>query len=282
MAVNRVRERFALLRGRGEKALMTYLPWVKTGSYSSAEMLRVFEEAGVDLVEFGVPTSSPWMDGPVMQRNHRTALAQGPVREAFHFLAAARAGGLALPLLAMAFGQAVLDAGDLSFFKACAESGVDGVEIPDYPIAAAPDRLGWYAAARQVGLSWVGFCDTALASAREGTPAYDLLTTLLRRASGFVFILSAPGVTGAKQGSVVSDQLVTAVANLRRVIAAERLDLSLLVGFGISGPESVREVLDRTGADAVVVGSACSRLAQEARSLREVLSFIKGLKEATR
>ena len=80
------------------------------------------------------------------------------------------------------------------------------------------------------------------------------MAEIARHGSGFVYLISRLGVTGARAD--VPADLPAMVARLRRATA-----LPVCVGFGISTPEQAAAVARL--ADGVVVGSAIVRAADE-------------------
>jgi len=79
---------------------------------------------------------------------------------------------------------------------------------------------------------------------------------ILKDARGFVYYIMFRGVTGAR-GSTAGDA-AERLAGLRRAT-----DLPIAAGFGVSSAEQAAEVAKT--ADAVVVGSALVRAAQDGR-----------------
>lgn len=81
------------------------------------------------------------------------------------------------------------------------------------------------------------------------TTPEERIAEICRYSSGFVYLVSLLGVTGAR--AAISDVAKTLI---QRVVK-KRPDLPAAVGFGISQPEHVRELL-ASGASGVIVGSA--------------------------
>src|SRR5438094_9231580 len=132
-ATSRLAMVFAELRGRGERALVTYLT---AGDPSLAETGRLVREAaarGADIVELGVPFSDPIADGPVIQRAAMRALARGTsVARVLETVATLRAE-TAVPLVLLTYYNPVLAFGLKAFAQTAADAGVDGVIVADLP-----------------------------------------------------------------------------------------------------------------------------------------------------
>ena len=72
--MNRIDQRFAELKARGEKA---FLPYITAGDPTLAlteQIVLELDRAGADIVEFGVPYTDPLADGPVNQEAAARAL----------------------------------------------------------------------------------------------------------------------------------------------------------------------------------------------------------------
>jgi tryptophan synthase alpha subunit len=90
-----------------------------------------------------------------------------------------------------------------------------------------------------------------------------------RLSSGFLYVVSRPGTTGARDR--LPDDLSRTV---RRARKAAR-DLPVAIGFGISTPEGARAAARL--ADGVVVGSALVRAAETAATPREAERSVERL-----
>ena len=125
----------------------------------------------------------------------------------------------------------------------------------------------------------INFCD-GISLAPKDTRPYDLLYDIATDVDGFLFLTATPGVTGG-QGGVAVGHLTQAVKRIREIqVDAGRLK-PVLVGFGLSTPENVRQVVQEVRADAIVVGSAVSRLINRGDTPESIRQFVTSLKEAT-
>ncbi|HEV8304931.1 MAG TPA: tryptophan synthase subunit alpha [Gemmatimonadales bacterium] len=229
-------------RGRGGggahgRALIPYLTAGFPTAAASREALRRVAAAGADLVEVGVPFSDPLADGPTIQRTTQVALEQGMT--AAGVLALIREAALAVPVVIMTYLNPVLAYGGGSVERFVADAhaaGAAGLLLTDLPAGADP------AIEQSVMRS-------PLALIRLVAPTTDdaRLRTALAGASGFVYLISRLGVTGARDR--VPPDLE---AQVRRVRAATPLPVA--VGFGIS--TAAQAAAAARYADGVVVGSA--------------------------
>jgi tryptophan synthase alpha chain len=190
--------------------------------------------AGADFVEVGVPFSDPLADGPTIQRTTQAALEQGMTLP--RVLALIRDAALRVPVIIMTYLNPVLAYGVDRFVKEAQAAGAAGVLLTDLPAGADP---AVEAAVTNSPLSLIRLVapttdDRRLASAVQG-------------ATGFVYLISRLGVTGAR------DQVPADLeANVRRIRQVSPVPVA--VGFGIGTPAQAAAAARY--ADGVVVGSA--------------------------
>ncbi len=264
--MSRIAETFARLRAAGRIALMPYLTVGFPERDSALDLVPALEAAGASLFELGVPFSDPLADGTTIQRATQRALENGvSMADCIATVAALRQRRVAAPLLLMGYYNPLLRYG---LERACADlaaAGGDGWIIPDLPLEEATE-LRQVAAAHQLDL--ITFIAPTTPPAR--------VSQIVANASGFLYIVSLTGVTGARQALA---------ANLADLIASVRqqTDLPLVVGFGISQPAHVAAVARL--ADGAIVGSAlidrlerlppAERVTGAAAFIRELLSAVE-------
>jgi len=217
-----------------QRALIPYLTAGFPTSDVSLETLRRVVAAGADFVEVGVPFSDPLADGPTIQRTTQAALEQGmTVARVLELVGKA---ALEVPVVIMTYLNPVMAYGVERFARDARAAGVAGVILTDLPAGADP-------AVEQVVRS------SALDLIRLVAPTTDdrRLRTALETSTGFVYLISRLGVTGARD-TVPSDL----EQHVRRIRAVTPLPVA--VGFGISTPAQAQAAARH--ADGVVVGSA--------------------------
>lgn len=218
------------------RALIPYLTAGFPTPAVSLEALRRVTAAGADFVEVGVPFSDPLADGPTIQRTTQAALEQGMTVP--RVLALIREAALAVPVIIMTYLNPVLAYGVARFATEAYDAGAAGVLLTDLPAGADP--------AIEAAVT-----NSALALIRLVAPTTDdrRLATALQGATGFVYLISRLGVTGAR-----ADVPPDLDAQVRRVRAASPARLPVAVGFGIGTPAQAAAAA--RSADGVVVGSA--------------------------
>jgi len=213
-------------------------------------------EAGVDIVEIGVPYTDPLMDGPVIAHAADVAL-QGGTRFSDVFTAVRAVADAGAPALVMTYWNPVLRYGVDRFADDLAKAGGAGLITPDL----IPDEgVEWMTAAERHDL------DHVFLVAPSSTPQRLRSTTLA--CSGFVYAASSMGVTGAR--GTVGDAAEVLVTRTRLMT-----DLPVCVGLGVSTGAQAAQVA--AFADGVIVGSALVRCLSDASSVGYGLKAIREL-----
>jgi tryptophan synthase alpha chain len=269
----RISRRFANLREAGEMGIVAYITAGDPSLEATEKFVLALAEAGADVIELGVPFSDPLADGPTIQRASERALKSGTTLLGVLELVRTIRKSCQVPLVLFSYYNPVFQMGLEKFGFAASSVGADGVLITDLTPEESDDYRRVMAA---------NHLDTIFLAAP--TSDDDRLQKISHVSSGFLYLISRTGVTGAKD--VLPDDLP---ALLRR--ARMFTQLPIAVGFGISLPGHV-SVLGGL-ADAAVVGSALvteietatgkdsSRAAIEAASAA-LSARIHNLKEAAR
>lgn len=263
-ATTRIARRFEELGRRGEMGLVAFLSAGDPSLAATESFVLALAEAGADVIELGVPFSDPVADGPAIQRSSERALRAGATLAGVLDLVASIRRKSDVPLVLFSYYNPVLQMGLDRFASRAAQAGADGVLITDL----TPEEAGDYRRiVREHGL------DTIFLAAPTSTD--ERLARIAEVTSGFLYVISRAGVTGARE-SLPEDL----PALVRRVRRATRLPVA--VGFGISLPGHV-SVLGGL-ADAAVVGSALVQeieLAPSVEAARDALAArVRSLKQA--
>jgi len=233
---SRIARRFEALRAVGELGIVAYITAGDPTLEATRQFVPALAEAGADIIELGVPFSDPVADGPTIQRASERALASGTTLKKILGLIPDLRRATQVPIVLFSYYNPVLQMGLGRFAGTAADAGADGVLITDLTPEEASD---YRAAVSARGL------DTIFLAAPTSTD--ERLARIASCSSGFLYVVSRTGVTGAKDS--LPEELPTL---LRRVRVATELPIA--VGFGISLPGHV-SILGGL-ADAAVVGSA--------------------------
>jgi tryptophan synthase alpha chain len=239
----RIAAMFDNLKREGRKGLIAFLTAGDPSPARTAALVEALERGGADLIELGVPFSDPIADGPVIQRAGQRALAAGTTLRKVLEIAAEIRRRSEIPLLLFTYLNPVVRYGLEELARDAAASGIDGCLLTD----ASVEEAGEYVEAmRRHNL------DTVFLAAPTSTERR--LRLVAEYSTGFVYLVSRTGVTGARAS--LSDAVGPLVRSMRAVT-----DLPLAVGFGISRPEHVAELGRQV--EGVVVGSAIVNLIEQ-------------------
>ena len=72
--MNRLSKTLTDLKENNQKALVAYLVAGDPDINSTIELMKLFVESGVDVIEIGVPFTDPIAEGPIIQKAHDRAL----------------------------------------------------------------------------------------------------------------------------------------------------------------------------------------------------------------
>jgi tryptophan synthase alpha chain len=246
----------AAARAEGRAALIGYLPAGYPTVQGGAAAMVAMVEAGVDIVEVGLPYSDPLMDGPTIQAAVEVALQHHTSTD--DVLASVRAvADTGAPALVMTYWNPILRRGVRRFAGEMTEAGGSGVITPDL----TPDEAGeWLEATDETGL------DRIFLVAPSSTD--ERLRYTADHCRGFVYAASTMGVTGARTS--VADAAEKLVARTRAVT-----DLPVCVGLGVSNGDQAAEIA--AFADGVIVGSAFVRRLLDAPSAASGRSAVADL-----
>jgi len=247
--VSRIQER--LNRLNGNKALVAFFTAGDPDLSASKEIFSVVEKSGADIIEIGVPFSDP------LVQNGTT------LKKIINLVTEIR-GQSQLPIVLMTSFNPVFVYGQKEFVEDAVKAGVDGVIVPDLPPEEADEFLS-YANEKQL--------DMIFLLAPTSTP--ERVQWVGKISKGFIYYVSLTGTTGTK----------TALAkNLQEKVTAikSKVQLPVLVGFGISGPEQAQEAAQCS--DGVIIGSAIVKMIEThsdpVERNRNIADFVSGIKKA--
>src|SRR5258707_2404997 len=262
----RIAQRFAGLRASGELGIVAYITAGDPSLDATLKFVLALAEAGADIIELGVPFSAPLADGPTIQRAAERALKAGTTLAGVLDLVRRIRQSSQIPLVLFSYYNPIFQMSLEKFAASASSAGADGVLVTDIPPEESEDYRRILAAHR---------LDTIFLGAPTSTD--ERLAKIAACSSGFLYLISRTGVTGAKDA--LPDDLP---ALLRRARGVTQLPIA--VGFGISLPGHV-SVLGGL-ADAAVVGSALVSEIEKAKSVDAaavaLAERVRALKEAPR
>ncbi|OTG89856.1 tryptophan synthase subunit alpha [Acinetobacter sp. ANC 3832] len=262
--MSRLATRFAQLKSQQRKALVSYVMAGDPQPQVTVPLLHQMVEAGVDVIELGLPFSDPMADGPVIALAAERALAAGTnTLDALNMVKEFRQKDTETPVVLMGYLNPVEVIGYERFVSIANESGVDGILLVDLPPEEAKDL--------DVVLQKYGMDQIFLLAP---TSTDDRIQHVVKQASGFIYYVSLKGVTGA--ATLDTTEVAQRIQKIKQYT-----DIPVGVGFGISDAASAKAV--GSVADAVIVGSAFvkpfANLAPE-QAVEQAVNKVKELRAA--
>lgn len=205
---------------------------------SSIDHALACVRGGASALEIGVPFSDPVADGPVIQHTSHQALRSGmtPAR-VFDMVRRLRAS-MDVPIVLMGYYNPIFRMGEDDYVHKALESGANGLIVPDLP---CEESLPLGEVCRNADMDLIQLVGP--------TTSENRMRGIAARSSGFLYAVSALGLTGVRGG--LSPSALNVVCRAKRCSGR----LPVAVGFGVSTTDQVR-LLHGEGADAVIVGSA--------------------------
>lgn len=242
--MNRIEKRMEELQQKHEKAFVTYMTAGLPDMEGTKALIKAQDEAGIDIIELGIPFSDPTADGPVIQDASYRSICKGTnVKVVFTAVEEVRKD-CEVPIVFMMYYNTILYYGVEAFAKKCAEAGVDGLIIPDLP---KEEQFELVEALEHTENAPILIQLVAPVSA-------DRIPMILENARGYVYCVSSMGVTG--QAAHFHKNVRNYLENVKSVSK-----IPVMMGFGIRTAEDVAGLKDTI--DGCIVGTHFIELMEE-------------------
>jgi tryptophan synthase alpha chain len=225
-----ISDKFNELKNRSEGALIAY---VCAGDGDTRGIVHALVRGGADIVELGMPFSDPVADGPTIQASIQRALDAGMNPDKYFEMV--KGLDVDVPLVVMTYYNLIFKRGLERFTKDCLDSGITGIIVPDLPPEESEELAGF---CHEQGIDLIFL----VAPTTKG----DRLEDILKKGTGFIYMVARLGVTGAR---------ADISGSTKELLGRVKTDTPRAVGFGISSGRQAAEII-KSGADGVIVGSA--------------------------
>lgn len=249
--MNRIEQAFQ----QDKKLLSIYFSAGHPNLEDTLPILKNLQHAGVDMVEIGLPFSDPLADGPTIQESSTQALKNGMTTEKlFEQLKEVRKE-IQIPLIIMGYFNPILQYGVERFCQKCQTVGIDGLIIPDLPVAVYHENY-------QSLFDQYGLFNMFLITPQTSEERIQYIDKISK---GFIYMVSSASVTGAQNrfGASQTDYF--------QRIANMQLKTPTIVGFGISNAETFQAAT--THASGAIIGSAFIKFL-ESEGVDQIEKFI--------
>ncbi len=214
-------------------------------------ILNELQAQGADMVELGIPFSDPMADGVVIQEAATKALNNGISLQLLFSQIANMRNTVTIPVILMGYLNPIMHYGFERFCEDCARVGVDGMIIPDLPFK---DYMNEYKEiAERYKLNVIMFITPETSEER--------IRLIDEHSSGFIYMVSAAGTTGAKQTFESEQQ-----AYFERIDAMQ-LKHPRLIGFGVSNKQTFEAACRNS--NGAIIGSHFVKILNEEGNLQQ-------------
>ena len=264
--MSRLTATFEVLSKTGRKALIPFITAGDPNPDFTLSMMHAMVEAGVDVIELGVPFSDPMADGPVIQRASERALEHKmSLRRVLAIATEFRKTNQHTPVVLMGYANPIEAMGYEDFANAAQRAEIDGVLTVDLPPEEAEECV-------------------ALLKTRDIDPIFLLapnstderIKKMDATGSGYLYYVSLKGVTGA--GNLNTADVETKLNQIRAITR-----LPVAIGFGVKDAQTAKTVASL--GDGVVVGSALiskieANLDDPEHAKREIVGLLTSMRQA--
>lgn len=253
--MNRINEAF-----QKTKPFIGYLTGGDGGVDYSISCALALIEGGVNILEIGLPFSDPIADGPVIQKAHERALAEGTTSSTILEIARRLRQVSDVPLVLFSYYNPILQKG-IPYLHQLKSSGFDAVLIVDLAVPMNPDDSEPF---------FKALTDAELLPILLATPSTDeeRLLQISKIAKGFLYYVSQKGTTGIR--SKLANDFSAQIARVRHYF-----QIPIVAGFGIADRTSAESALEC--ADGFVVGSAFVKKIEEKTSPGELTKLAQSI-----
>lgn len=258
--MNRIEKRLGELKKENKKAFITYMTAGLPDMKKTEEIIKVQAEAGIDIIELGIPFSDPTADGPVIQDASYKSIQKGTnLKKVFELVKEVRKE-CEVPIVFMLYYNTILYYGVENFVNKCIECSVDGLIIPDLPFEET-------------------FEIKEFIDKKENAPyliplvspvSKERIPMLVEEAKGFVYCVSSMGVTG--QDAHFHKEIKNYLESVKSISK-----IPVMMGFGIrtaKDVEAYKEIID-----GCIVGSHLINIMEKSNydtdTIREYITTFK-------
>jgi len=217
---------------------------------------HALEEAGVDIIEIGIPYSDPIADGPTIQDSSQKALDAGMSLKLLMRQLQDLRKHIKIPVILMGYFNPVLQYGFTKFCQDCKKVGIDGIILPDLPMQE-------YAEMYQETFEEYGIYNIFLMTPQTSEKR---VLQINEASKGFIYMVSSASITGAKQE--VSQAQIDYFERIQKM----NLSVQRLIGFGISNKETFDNACQY--ASGAIIGSAFINQLNKDDSDEAITSFV--------
>ena len=255
--LTRLDQKILSLKKTSKKAMVAYLVAGDPDLESTLELMHGFVNAGVDILEIGVPFTDPIAEGPIIQAAHDRALKNDTsLNKIFELVAEFRKKNTNTPIILMGYMNTFL--ANAKALKESHHSGTDAVLIVDLPGETDLENLG------------IKNKNLASISLIAPTTSADRISKICNSSSGFIYYVTLRGVTGSSHLDINETK-----SNIEFI--RSKTSLPVFAGFGIKTPDDAFNLSKIS--DGIVIGSSLVQMIHDQSSQKEYKNIYNYLNE---
>jgi tryptophan synthase alpha chain len=225
---------------------------------SMFEIMAGLEEAGVDMVEIGMPYSDPLSDGPTIQNSNAIAIKNGITTDLiFEQLSHCSSK---IPKIMMGYFNAVFQYGVERFCEKCKINGVSGIILPDLPLDIYQEKYQSIFEQHEIDPIFLITPETS-----EKRIKY-----IDQQSNAFIYAVSSSSTTGKETG------IQSAKAYLNR-LKKMNLKNPIMVGFNISSKADF-DFVSQYAAGGIIGSAFINQIATSKSVRKDTRSFIQSIR----
>ncbi|WP_109438919.1 tryptophan synthase subunit alpha [Aquimarina sp. AU119] len=221
-----------------KKILSIYFTAGYPSLHDTTKVIQDLEKNGVDMIEIGLPFSDPLADGPTIQESSTIALKNGMTTSILFDQLKDIRKTVNIPLIIMGYFNPMMQYGIEAFCAKCQEIGIDGLIIPDLPVAEYHEHY-------QETFEKYGLINVLLITPQTSDERIRFIDSV---SNGFIYMVSSASTTGAKNTFGNTQQ------KYFERIQSLNLKNPQIVGFGISNNETFMQATKTS--QGAIIGSA--------------------------
>jgi len=222
-------------------------------------IIKELDQAGVDLIELGMPYSDPLADGETIQRSSSRALKNGLQLDLLFEQVTDVRQETDVPIMLMGYYNQIIQYGQDKFFQQCKAASIDGLIIPDIP-------MDYYEQHVEQALNDHGLTMTFLVTPETSD---DRIKQADKLSTAFLYVVAQSSITGGTSNISDSQQVY-----FERLSTLE-LTAPRLIGFGIHNRETFAKAANK--ANGAIIGSAFIRMLEK-DGISGVKDFVQSIR----
>ena len=259
--MNRLTSTLSNLKKNNQKALVAYLVAGDPEIEITLDLMHLFVDSGVDVIEIGVPFTDPIAEGPTIQRAHDRALKNDiSLKMILNLVSDFRKKDTDTPIVLMGYLNTFISHIDLV-------QSSDGGSIDSILVVDVPGELNL----QNYGIDNPNINTISLISP---TTKENRAEMIAKNSSGFIYYVNLRGVTGSSNLDL--DEIKGNINKIKNYS-----DLPVMAGFGIKSTDDARTLAECS--DGIVIGSSIVQMIDEESKSKEfgrISNYLKEMKAA--